>query len=223
MIVRRPLKAAAKPLTFGRAVPHHLQNAHRPCSSCMSVSHGSRSPRGSRGKPPQKPSQRCSRCSVASILICVDQSLSTTTPPSPSNGFGSQDHARYDDLVLRRFYLMAKKAASKTPMDAYVDGCRATWISTGHPTQTSKESSSRANLTPRKCLGFKTPFQALIAELGKDVSNPLLLNALRFATEIQGQRESDRSAADHRPKHGSCSSSPPAPAGGRSLVQTPPF
>jgi IS30 family transposase len=25
------------------------------------------------------------------------------------------------------------------------------------------------NLTPRKCLGFKTPFQALFAELGKDV------------------------------------------------------
>jgi transposase, IS30 family len=26
-----------------------------------------------------------------------------------------------------------------------------------------------ANLTPRKCLGFKTPFQAIHAELGKDV------------------------------------------------------
>ena len=26
-----------------------------------------------------------------------------------------------------------------------------------------------ANLTPRKCLGFKTPFQAMLAELGKDV------------------------------------------------------
>ena len=26
-----------------------------------------------------------------------------------------------------------------------------------------------ANLTPRKCLGFKTPFQAILAELGKDV------------------------------------------------------
>jgi IS30 family transposase len=26
-----------------------------------------------------------------------------------------------------------------------------------------------ANLTPRKCLGFKTPFQAIRAELGKDV------------------------------------------------------
>ena len=25
------------------------------------------------------------------------------------------------------------------------------------------------NLTPRKCLGFKTPFQALIAELGRGV------------------------------------------------------
>jgi IS30 family transposase len=25
------------------------------------------------------------------------------------------------------------------------------------------------NLTPRKCLGYRTPFQALLAELGKDV------------------------------------------------------
>jgi len=26
-----------------------------------------------------------------------------------------------------------------------------------------------SNLTPRKCLGFKTPFQAILKELGKDV------------------------------------------------------
>ena len=26
-----------------------------------------------------------------------------------------------------------------------------------------------ANLTPRKCLGFTTPFQAILKELGKDV------------------------------------------------------
>jgi IS30 family transposase len=26
-----------------------------------------------------------------------------------------------------------------------------------------------ANLTPRKCLGFKTPFQAILKEIGKDV------------------------------------------------------
>ena len=48
-------------------------------------------------------------------------------------------------------------------MDAYVDGCHATWISIG------QEIVLTTNLTPRKCLGFKTPFQALIAELGKDV------------------------------------------------------
>src|SRR5580692_6218353 len=36
-----------------------------------------------------------------------------------------------------------KKAASKTPMDAYVDGCHATWISIGHPTRISRRSSSR--------------------------------------------------------------------------------
>ena len=52
-------------------------------------------------------------------------------------------------------------------MDAYVDGCRATSISTGHPT---REIIVTTNLTPPgKCLGFKTPFQALIAELGKDI------------------------------------------------------
>ena len=62
-----------------------------------------------------------------------------------------------------------KKAASKTPMDAYVDGCHATWISIGHPDQDIQEIVLTTNLTPRKCLGFKTPFQALIAELGKDV------------------------------------------------------
>ena len=82
MIVRRPSKAAARP-AIGRATSSSA-NAHGLCSSCMSESRGSRSPRGSQGKPPQKPSQRCLRCSAASILICEDPSLSTTTPPSPS-------------------------------------------------------------------------------------------------------------------------------------------
>src|ERR1700722_5569122 len=35
------------------------------------------------------------------------------------------------------------QAASKKPMDAYVDGCHATWISIGHPTRISRRSSSR--------------------------------------------------------------------------------
>jgi hypothetical protein len=34
-----------------------------------------------------------------------------------------------------------------------------------------------ANLTPRKCLGFKTPFQAILKELGKDVQ-------IRFAYRL---------------------------------------
>jgi hypothetical protein len=49
------------------------------------------------------------------------------------------------------------------------------------------------NLTPRKCLGFKTPFQALIAELGKGGSNPPFLSALlevdlALPSGIQGLR-----------------------------------
>src|SRR6202042_1984144 len=48
-----------------------------------------------------------------------------------------------------------KKAASKTPMDAYVDGCRATWISTGHPTKTSRRSSSRPTSPPVNASGSR--------------------------------------------------------------------
>ncbi len=38
-----------------------------------------------------------------------------------------------------------------------------------------------ANLTPRKCLGLKMPFQALLAELGKDVKIRFA-QTLRFAS-----------------------------------------
>ena len=43
-----------------------------------------------------------------------------------------------------------------------------------------------ANLTPANALGFKTPLQALLAELGKGCANPLLLTPLRFAPESGG-------------------------------------
>jgi IS30 family transposase len=46
-------------------------------------------------------------------------------------------------------------------------------ISAGYIDQVSDEEIQdiviTANLTPRKCLGFKTPFQAILKELGKDV------------------------------------------------------
>src|SRR5271169_6496892 len=82
------------------------------------------------------------------------------TPPA-------QDYARHDDLVLRRLCLMAKTRRRKrqwtlTPMAAPPPRYRP-HIRPGHPIVLT------TNLTPRKCLGFKTPFQALLAELGKDV------------------------------------------------------
>jgi IS30 family transposase len=72
----------------------------------------------------------------------------------------AQDDARHDHLVLRRLCLMAKRRRRKRQWTLIV---------------------LTTNLTPRKCLGFKTPFQALLAELGKDVQ--ILLTSLRFAPE----------------------------------------
>ena len=65
-------------------------------------------------------------------------------------------------------YASWQKAASKTPM-----GLRR-WLP-GHldidrtSDREIQEIVLTTNLTPRKCLGFKTPFQALLAELGKDI------------------------------------------------------
>jgi IS30 family transposase len=46
-------------------------------------------------------------------------------------------------------------------------------ISAGYIDQVSDEEIQdiviTANLTPRKCLGLETPFQAILKELGKDV------------------------------------------------------
>ena len=53
-----------------------------------------------------------------------------------------------------------KKAALKTPMVDYDDRISDEEI---------QDIVMTANLTPRKCLGFKTPFQAILKELGKDV------------------------------------------------------
>jgi Helix-turn-helix domain len=94
----------------------------------------SRSPRGS-GKAPQKPSQGCSRCSAVSILICEDQSPRQRQGLRPARP--AQDHARYDDLVLRRLCLMAKRRHRKcqwtlTSMTATPPGYRSD-IRPGYP------------------------------------------------------------------------------------------
>jgi len=63
-------------------------------------------------------------------------------------------------------------------MADYDAGCRVTSTSTWLPRDIDIDAVSdveiqdillTVNLTPRKCLGFKTPFQAILAELGKDV------------------------------------------------------
>ncbi len=41
-----------------------------------------------------------------------------------------------------------------------------------------------ANLTPRKCLGYKTPSQAMLADLGKKRHNQICLSPLHFTLEL---------------------------------------
>jgi hypothetical protein len=52
-------------------------------------------------------------------------------------------------------------------LDGVARGSGAT-RATAFVTTEIQEIVLTTNLIPRKCLGFKTPFQALIAELGKD-------------------------------------------------------
>ena len=76
--------------------------------------------------------------------------------------------ARHDHLVLRCLRLVAKGGVENA------NGRLRRWL----PRQIDIDRVSdeedqdiviTANLTPRKCLGFKTPFQAILKELGKDV------------------------------------------------------
>ena len=55
------------------------------------------------------------------------------------------------------------------PTADYDAGCLVRSTSTKCPNQEIQDIVITANLTPRKCLGFKTPFQAILKELGKDV------------------------------------------------------
>jgi IS30 family transposase len=56
------------------------------------------------------------------------------------------------------------KAELKTPMAGYGAGCRIDTVSD----EEIQAIVLTTNLPPRKCLGFKTPFQAILKELGKD-------------------------------------------------------
>ncbi len=146
----------------------------------MSESHGSRSPRGS-GKSAAETilsdARGVRRPHRSSPARRSKITASTTTPPSPSTPCSGQC-ATLDDLVLRRLCLMAK---SKTPMDAYVDGCHATWISIGHPTRISRRSSCTTKTSRlANASGSRRPSKPWLPSLERTL-NPLLLNPLRFA------------------------------------------
>ena len=148
MIVRRPLKAAARP-AIGSATSSSA-NAHGLCSSCMSESHESRSPRGSQeNRRRNHLQQRCSRCSVASILNCEDQSPSTTTPPSPSTACSRTMR----DMTT--WFCDAYASWQKSGIEN-ANGRLRRWLPAppgyrpGHPTKTSRRSSSRRTSPPRK-------------------------------------------------------------------------
>ena len=49
-----------------------------------------------------------------------------------------------------------------------------------------------ANLTPRKCLGFKTPFQAILKELGKDKSSAANIAKPPALLRLEGLKPRER-------------------------------
>src|SRR5271165_4697371 len=77
-----------------------------------------------------------------------------------------------------------KKAASKTPMDAYVDGCRATSISTGHPTRKSRRSSSRPTSRPANASGSRRHSKPCLPSLERTFKSASL-NRVALRSEIQ--------------------------------------
>src|SRR5208337_3632764 len=80
-----------------------------------------------------------------------------------------------------------KKAASKTPMDAYVDGCRATSISTGHPTRKSRRSSSRPTSRPANASGSRRHSKPCLPSLERTFKSASL-NRVALRSGIQGGR-----------------------------------
>jgi IS30 family transposase len=86
------------------------------------------------------------------VAITSSQTGAFTSAPSP--------------LLPRSGFVQSALAEGWTPEQ--ISG----WLKSGNEPRLRAigcETIYATNLTPRKCLGFKTPFQALLAELGKDV------------------------------------------------------
>src|SRR5215472_578460 len=81
-----------------------------------------------------------------------------------------------------------KKAASKTPMDAYADGCRATSISTGHPTRRSRRSSSPPTSRPVNASASRRLSKLCLPSLERMCKSGSL-NPVALRSGIQGVRD----------------------------------
>ena len=155
MIVRRPLKAAARP-AIGRATSSSA-NAHGLCSSCMSESRGSRSPRAHREN---RRRNHLSDARGRSITFDNDTAFA--------------QHGLLRTMRDMTTWFCDAYASWQKGGIENANGRLRRWLPRHldidrTSDQDIQEIVLTTNLTPRKCLGFKTPFQALIAELGKDV------------------------------------------------------
>ena len=163
----KPLKAAARPAIRKPSPLHHLQMRTASAGLCTSKSRGSRSPSS------QQEERR--RNHLSDIAVGGGERNNTL-----KINHLQQRHKNAQHALLRTMRDMtnwfcdaspnlAKKAASKTPINAYVDRSPRAPRCRPEIRRRIQEIVLTTKTTPRECLGFRIAFQALIAELGKDV------------------------------------------------------
>ena len=162
-----PRLSTAEPRAAIGRVTSSFVSAHGRCSFCMSANRASRSPPGSLERPPLRPFRSCWQCSLGSNPCCASPSLSTMIPSSLSTPCCEPC------APMTTWFCDAYASWQKGGVEN-ANGRLRRWL----PRQIDIDQVSdeeiqdiviTANLTPRKCLGFKTPFQAILKELGKDV------------------------------------------------------
>ena len=129
------------------------------------------------GKPPPRPSRPCSPCSLGSTLI-LRKSITF------DNDTAFAQHGLLRTMRDMTTWFCDAYASWQKGGIENANGRLRRWLPRNLDIdrisdQDIQEIVLTANLTPRQCLGFKTPFQAILAELGKDVKFASL-NPLRF-------------------------------------------
>ena len=165
MIVPRPLTAAARPAS-GKATSSSA-NAHGLCSSCMSVSHGVTLAARLTGK---------TAAQTISAMLAVFGRINPHLRRSITfdNDTAFAQHGLLRTMRNMTTWFCDAYASWQKGGVENANGRLRRWLPRHldidrTSDQDIQEIVLTTNLTPRKCLGFKTPFQALMAELGMDV------------------------------------------------------